>query len=321
VRLPKEVLDLFPLWEYRCPVCGTYVELPIVTCPKCGLPFNEQRWRVPPRFLKSYKAMSEYAHKVLAPKLNEKQRQLLFKYFTTLFEDGFESGDFSAWSGTSTTSGQTIEVTTANPKQGSYNARSNLSGSGTRRAYCYKSGFNESIIHVRLYVMFKDAIPNASYSDGIIVMYVRNVENTAGLFQVAVGNTDSRWQGNYRKAGAWTEWYNASYTASLDVWYCVEAAFYIHATEGYHKVWVDETLIFEDTNIDTSQNGNAGEVRVGAYGSYSTNELSHKVDIDCVVVADTYIGALPPPVKPPEENPLICKPLVSPLEISKPVIR
>ena len=64
----------------------------------------------------------------------------------------------------------------------------------------------------------------------------------------------------------------------------------MHATEGYFKVWLDETLIFEDTNIDASQKGNAGEIRVGVYSSYSTNSLSHKVDIDCVVVADTYIG-------------------------------
>jgi len=208
-----------------------------------------------------------------------------------IFEDGFESGDFSNWSGTTASSG-TISVTNANPKQGTYNARSELSGSGERKAYCYKSGFNEGIIHVRLYVMFKDAIPSASTSDGISIMYVRNVDNTAGLFQVSVGYTNSRWQGNYRKAGTWTTWNNASHTASLDTWYCVEAAYYVHATEGYFKVWVNETLIFEDTNIDTSQNGNAGEVRVGVHSSYSTNSLSHKVDIDCVVVDSSYIGPL-----------------------------
>jgi len=106
VKLPKEVLNLFPAWEYRCPSCSTYVESSKPFCPKCKTRFDEKKWRVPPRFLKSRDALSNYAHRVLAPKLSSKQRELLFKYFTELFNDGFESGDFSAWvtggSGTTT---------------------------------------------------------------------------------------------------------------------------------------------------------------------------------------------------------------------------
>ena len=101
VKLPKDVLSLFPTWEHRCPRCSTYVEVNSSFCPKCKTAFNEKKLRVPPRFLKSYEAMSEYAHKVLAPKLTAKERELLFKYFTEMFSDGFESGDFSEWTGTS----------------------------------------------------------------------------------------------------------------------------------------------------------------------------------------------------------------------------
>ena len=61
--------------------------------------------------------MSEYAHKVLAPKLSSKQREFLFKYFTELFSDGFESGDFSAWDLTQ----NNVSVETDNPHHGSYN--------------------------------------------------------------------------------------------------------------------------------------------------------------------------------------------------------
>ena len=100
VKLPKEVLRLFPTWEHRCPGCGTYVESNMSFCPNCKTAFDEKRWRVPPRFLKSHDAMSEYAHKVLAPKLTSEQRILLFKYFTELFSNGFESGNFSAWTST-----------------------------------------------------------------------------------------------------------------------------------------------------------------------------------------------------------------------------
>ena len=110
VKLPKEVLNLFPKWEYRCPCCNIYGESNAAFCPKCRTSFDEKKWRVPPRFLKNHEAMSEYAHKVLAHKLAPEQRKLLFEYFTELFSDDFESEDFSEWDGNSTSSGCVTEV-------------------------------------------------------------------------------------------------------------------------------------------------------------------------------------------------------------------
>ena len=133
--LPKEVLDLFPIWEYQCPKCGAYLGYePVEYCVKCGARFTPEQARVPPRFLKNYKAMSEFAHKVLAPKLTEKQRQLLFKYFTTIFEDSFESGDFSAWTGGV---GGTHTVTSEKSYQGSYSAKADFGNSDN--CFHYKS--------------------------------------------------------------------------------------------------------------------------------------------------------------------------------------
>jgi len=274
-------------WSYICPNCKKEVKKNSHQCPYCGEKYRKPL-RIPSLCLRNEKTLKRYVHEKIFPRISAKQRDYLAQYFTTLFEDGFESGDFSAWSGTST-SGGSIEVTTANPKSGNYNARANITGTGTRQVYCYKSGFDENIIHIRLYVQFHDALPETT-SDSITILYARNKANTAGLFQVGIGYSNSRWLGNYRKAGVWTAWNNASYTASLDTWYCIETAYYVHATEGYFKVWLDGNLIYEDTNIDTSQNGNAGEVRVGVYGSSLSGDPSHTVDIDCVVVADTYIG-------------------------------
>ena len=179
-RIPKEVLDLFPQWEYRCPKCKKYVVPPVNKCPICGLNFEEKKWRVPPRFLKSYEAMSQYAHKVLASKLNEKQRQLLFKYFTTIFEDGFESGDFSNWSGTTESDGS-ITVESTDPYQGTYHAEASIStGTNVRRAYCYKTGLDEGILYMRQYVKFLDHLTEGD-DDEITVMYARG---TGAIFQV-----------------------------------------------------------------------------------------------------------------------------------------
>jgi len=67
-------------------------------------------------------------------------------YFTVetpnprLFSDGFESGSFNRWNGTSRTSRETTSVVTSPVYAGSYSAgfRSN-GGGGTERAYAYRS--------------------------------------------------------------------------------------------------------------------------------------------------------------------------------------
>ncbi|GAI45459.1 unnamed protein product, partial [marine sediment metagenome] len=99
VKIPKDVLDLFPMWQYICPNCpdSKVLSEKVHHCVKCGAEFNEEKWRVPPRFLKNSKAMSDYAHKVLAPKLSPEQRELLFKHFTEYLRDGFEANNFDAW--------------------------------------------------------------------------------------------------------------------------------------------------------------------------------------------------------------------------------
>jgi hypothetical protein len=48
----------------------------------------------------------------------------------TLFSDGFESGTFSKWSGTSTTSGETIQVQSGRIYAGRYSARFTSNGGG-----------------------------------------------------------------------------------------------------------------------------------------------------------------------------------------------
>lgn len=208
-----------------------------------------------------------------------------FRIDPYVFEDGFESNDFSAWTGT-TTSGGTIQTSDVNPHSGSYHANASITGTGTRTAYCYKTGFDESRINVREYVYFHDRVTNGT-SDEIMVL---QVWGDTALFQMGIRSWDAYWGGRYRKAGVWTAWNNVSLEASLNTPYCVETEFYVHATEGWFKAYLDDTLIFSDVNIDTSQNGNAVEIRCGVVQSVLNGDYQHSVDLDCVVVDSSYIG-------------------------------
>lgn len=328
IKIPKEVFDLFPLWEYRCPICGTYVEPSVISCPECGLLFNKEKWRVPPRFLKNYKTMSEYAHKVLAPKLNEKQRQLLFKYFTTIFSDGFESGDFSAWTGTETTGSCTATVVSDVKYQDSYSAKFYTPGGfSDTRSRAYKTLSQAySTIHVRVYFR-TSKIPTANdrKMDKPISLY--NSDNGM-LLKVSILKTSGgtlQWGLRVYTDSGWITYTADDNTISANTWYCLEVKLVVGNGNGEVHLWVDGTEKISQTGLDNDGRGNCDKVYVGLHW-YQTNydgSSAHQVTetnwVDCVVVADTYIGPIAPPFI--EENPLISKPLVSPLKVSKPVIR
>jgi len=54
--LPKEVLDLFPIWEYQCPKCGAYLGYePVEYCVKCGARFTPEQAVFRRDFLKAIK--------------------------------------------------------------------------------------------------------------------------------------------------------------------------------------------------------------------------------------------------------------------------
>lgn len=57
-----------------------------------------------------------------------------------VFEDGFESGSFSAWTNSATTAGESATVTSARARHGSYSAGFSTNGDGGyENAYCYRS--------------------------------------------------------------------------------------------------------------------------------------------------------------------------------------
>ena len=300
VKLPKEVLSLFPTWEYRCPCCSTYVESNVSLCPNCKTPFNEKMWRVPPRFLKSHDAMSEYAHKVLAPKLTQKQRELLFRYFTELFNDGFESGDFSQWTGTTTGGDAAITVESNNPHHGTYNAKAYTDGGAAdTQAYVYKTfGSSYSTLFVRCY--FKtDKLPTANDRRMQKPIYIRKSGVGSIASTLIAKDSDGNLEWGVRiltgGAGTFTQYFVDDNTISADTWYCIELEVHI-GDSGSFKLYVNGVEKLSQMGIDNNGKGDADEVGVGLRW-YQTNRagtvpapVEETTYVDCVVVADAYIG-------------------------------
>ncbi|PVX25433.1 MAG: hypothetical protein CW691_04625, partial [Candidatus Bathyarchaeum sp.] len=282
-NLPKKVLDLFPRWSYQCPNCGkTYNDL-TKACDQCGTQYEQTKWRVPPKFLKNYEAMSEYAHNVLAPKLDSKQRSMLFQYFTEFLNDGFESGDFSQWSDTAADYLCSATVESDNPYQGIYNGEFYCStDSKSARAYQYLSPF-QAITHMRIYVKFNELVTTVGGSFSVIRLMwggwsysvSAGITNDGGTQKWLLTVTENSNSSNYTSTGTSPE---------AGVWYCVEIK--RDVTNNEQQLWVDGVSRIFATETITS-NTSYGECGLIWNSDSST---AHTVYVDCAVIADTYIG-------------------------------
>jgi hypothetical protein len=276
VKLPKEVLKLFPTWEYCCPSCSTYVKSGTFFCPHCKAPFDEKKWRVPPRFLKSHEAMSEYAHKVLAPKLSPEQRELLFRYFTEFFSDGFESGDFSAWTGTN----GSPTIVESPVHHGSYAMESSFTGT-YQSCYAFYRTIVSNPVFCRAYVRVS-ALPSNNQGNVLMAMTKTNyaVFLYTGMYRDSGGTLKLRFNTPHGT-------FYADHSFSADTWYCFEFKYYQDESAGEYRAYVDGSEVITETGYDTSANTIRG-LRVGC--SSSTQNGTWTSNVDCVVVADTYIG-------------------------------
>src|SRR3990172_7268216 len=103
--IPKFLWKYLPFWDYLCPACKKEVPKNSHECPHCGekYPFAV---RVPPHILKNsdtregMKALEKYVHKEVFPRISAFERNYLTQFFTEYFNNGFEEGDFSAWTST-----------------------------------------------------------------------------------------------------------------------------------------------------------------------------------------------------------------------------
>jgi len=286
MKLPHFLLNLLPLWSYICPKCKREVPKNSHKCPFCGERYGKPL-KIPPLCLKSKEALERYVHEKVFPRISAKQRKYLAQFFTELFNDGFESGDFSNWTETYTTSGETAEVITTDPHHGSYHAHFAWDGSSQgEQAYIYKNlDTHYKTLYVRIYAKFKNQLPNANdrYIK-LIVLY--DMEDWTDRVWVTVYNDNGTVKWRLGGTGA-SETLGTS-TVSLDTWYCVELGVHFASSDGWYKLWIDGDLEIEITGLSNDES--ARRVYVGCRDSGWAGGWSGAVYVDCVVVADTYIG-------------------------------
>jgi hypothetical protein len=284
MRLPYWLLKLLPLFDYICPKCKREVKQESHKCPYCGENYGVPL-RVPPKCLQSKEELERYVHEKIFPKVSAWQREYLAQYFTTIFSDGFESGDFSAWTSIDL-SGGTATVQNIIKHHGTYAGKWEL-GTSTSAWVDVKKVFaaSYSTTYMRIYYYFSNSIPDANALVWILRSQKAGVAWVSGVYIKNVSG-ELRW-GVMNIAGGVS--YDSTTRVALNTWYCVELKTVVSTSAGELRLYIDGTEILTQTGLNTGSDL-IDAIVVGSTKENWSTAQGFVGYTDCVVVADTYIG-------------------------------
>jgi len=201
-----------------------------------------------------------------------------FRIDPAIFSNGFEEGDFSAWTGTN----GSPDVVGSPVNEGSYSARFNASGE-----YCYITFGAETTIYTRTYLRF-NATPGANYENFELLRFEDNSDDVLYAYVRQSSGTDKlriKWYGD---TGGGDDWVLSDFEwePSVDTWYCIEVHWTKDAVSGIVQAWIDDDLKIDHTGVDTDTRGQIEKVYTGQI----TSNYAVENHIDSFVVDTSKIG-------------------------------
>ena len=218
-----------------------------------------------------------------------------------LFQDGFESKDFSAWSGTSTLSGENATVVTTLRYQGNYGALFTSDGGDFDRSCSYAELVASKELFARGYFYVSRSGVTAA-NDSFYYIVFHNATEGARQANLAYagwskkqGASTAQWCLTLRNGTSYIDVQNATAICTTGRWYCVELHWRNDASVGLAELWVDGTLVCSSTGVvDTSVFGDAQTAR---FGLAEVDSGSTAVYCDSVKISSSYVGQeISPPV-------------------------
>lgn len=209
---------------------------------------------------------------------------------TQIFSDGFENNNFSAWTSTYTTSGETASVVSEDNHHGAYSGKfASNGGGGTENTCVYKDGFNAVELYARCYVKVSQ---NGIADDGDAFRFLSIVDSSGYNLLASIGwareSGTLKWMIRGIVGGTEIAAYYTTVSRNLGEWYCVELHWKKGTSDGVIEWWVNGTRLDSYTGVDTDDFGNANRVAAGMF--LITSCAASIAYVDCCVVADTYIG-------------------------------
>jgi hypothetical protein len=202
-----------------------------------------------------------------------------------LITDGFESGNFDAWTNTY----GSPEIASDTKHTGSYAGFTNASGTNS----CYYGAQSSpgwgNHLFARGYYKLDDF--TADYCDRGLT-YMSNWSAPAdNMIVFAVlshwEGSDCFWSFQVVNGSGRQKFDGPHFSLNTSRWYCVEIEVFVDDSAGYAKMYVDGALVLSVEGLDNDRYGNPNHV---GFGSYYDNRGGEAVWWDDCVAADSYVG-------------------------------
>jgi photosystem II stability/assembly factor-like uncharacterized protein len=183
---------------------------------------------------------------------------------SSLFSDGFESGNFNAWTRTNTYLG-TVSVSTAVAHNGIRSAKGVVSSNGGW-AVVYKDISSTTTVYWQGYIY----VSSQRIQSGSIAKFMELLNVWYPVARLGVQNSGGtlHWALSYGD-GAGTEQFRTSTdTVSLGTWYNVQLAAYANGGAGWTQLWINGVAKLQALNVNTGSQIN--RIDVGAADAIST---------------------------------------------------
>ena len=198
-----------------------------------------------------------------------------FRIDPAIFSNGFEEGDFSAWSGTS----GSPTIVGSPVHHGSYAAACDVP-----YEYVHRSFTAQTTVFIRYYFQLNATPPLDGNRTRLLELRGGGVK-IARVYIQRYGTEDRLCLYRYYPS---TSLQNAAYAFEADTWYCLEVKFAKDASAGEYRVWLDGSELLTMTGLDTSAANDADLAYIGRIGS--SDSYTCTLFLDCVVIDSSYIG-------------------------------
>lgn len=196
---------------------------------------------------------------------------------TTIFSDGFESGNLSAWTGTNTNGGGSVAASSEYAYESIYSGKA-IVGSDGDWAVVYRSISPAGVMYMRGYVY----VSAVGSTDGVRP-FAESVYDWNPVARAGIRRASGvyYWSLSYGNGGGTESWNNSAITLSTGQWYMYQLAAYCDASVGWTKLWINNDLVLFNSNVNTGSAINIVDVGLADYAG--------TVYHDTILVSDSYI--------------------------------
>ncbi|KPJ57232.1 hypothetical protein AMJ49_01310 [Parcubacteria bacterium DG_74_2] len=202
-----------------------------------------------------------------------------------IFNNGFEEGDFSKWSGIFENDGIT-SIESIDPHQGTYHSQFILNPINNWDGYggsYYNPPTSYTSFYLRAYYNF-DSLPNDGYGYEFNMIMPPTWDNRSAVSLIRQGD-QYFWQLFFK--GYTT--ISTPFIPQTNTWYSVELYTRVGTVAGEAKVWINGEFKASLSGIDVSGDNRINQLRAWVYTSGPPG-TQRTFRIDSVIISDRYIG-------------------------------